>query len=276
MDPNQHPIVTAILTTVFNVALLGAILFWFRKRLETYIDSYLGEKGRILARIEQMSDLANEVHDLAKAGEKGKNLARSEDIEKLVAEVRALTKTSEDIKAELQARFSRISKVHEREFEILPKAWFMLHMAVGAAHAAVIGIAYIKLVEMPVDEYEDLIEKSGLADYQKKRLLPLKGIDRFNSYYDERSTASSREAAEDHRIFSNYLIEHRIFMSAPLHTAFLRFANQLQTGLTEYSMGKDTKSEVMIEDGKKKIVDLYEEMPGLEKMVQERLRFEEA
>ena len=27
----------------------------------------------------------------------------------------------------VQAIFSRISKVHEKEFEVLPKAWFLLH-----------------------------------------------------------------------------------------------------------------------------------------------------
>jgi len=35
---------------------------------------------------------------------------------------------------------SRISRIHEKEFEVLPKAWLMLHEAHGSASYALIGL----------------------------------------------------------------------------------------------------------------------------------------
>jgi len=252
MDPNQHPIITAILTAVFNVGMLAAVLVWFRKRLETYLDSYLGEKGKIQARVEDIKKLMTEVHSLAIASEKGKNLARSEDIEKLVAEVRALTKASETIKTELQSLFSRISKVHEREFEVLPKAWFTLHEAVGSAFGAVSGIRVLtNLDAMPDDQYAEFIENSELMPYQKKRLAKFTGPERSIRFSEENDVVALRNAFEKHRVFNNYLIEHRIFMSKDLHAAFNEFVNDLRVALQEYS---DPKSILLKDNAKLRII----------------------
>src|SRR5260370_41609174 len=42
----------------------------------------------------------------------------------------------ENVKHTIQSTFSRILKVHERENEVLPKAWVMLHVAYGSPHTA--------------------------------------------------------------------------------------------------------------------------------------------
>ena len=41
-------------------------------------------------------------------------------------------KELERVRHEINALFSRISKIHEKEFEVLPKAWQLLHKANGA------------------------------------------------------------------------------------------------------------------------------------------------
>src|SRR4051812_7085644 len=42
-------------------------------------------------------------------------------------------KALENVKHTIQSTFSRIVKVHEKEYEVLPKAWFLLHVAIGSA-----------------------------------------------------------------------------------------------------------------------------------------------
>jgi hypothetical protein len=37
------------------------------------------------------------------------------------------------MRRQVQWEFSRISKIHEKEFEVLPNAWLMLHEAYGYA-----------------------------------------------------------------------------------------------------------------------------------------------
>ena len=46
-------------------------------------------------------------------------------------------KEIEGMRRQVQWEFSRISKIHEREFEILPKAWLLLHEVHG--HTAGLG-----------------------------------------------------------------------------------------------------------------------------------------
>jgi hypothetical protein len=54
----------------------------------------------------------------------------SERLEKLKHEQQ---KEIESIRQRVQWHFSRVSKIHEKEFEILPRAWFLLHEAHGLA-----------------------------------------------------------------------------------------------------------------------------------------------
>src|SRR5271155_5106704 len=46
----------------------------------------------------------------------------------------------EGVRSEIQRTFSRVSKVHEQEYKVLPQAWFYLQAAYGTSFRTVNGI----------------------------------------------------------------------------------------------------------------------------------------
>src|SRR6266851_238223 len=70
---------------------------------------------------------------------------------------------------------SRISKIHEKEFEVLPKAWFKLHEAHGSVVVA-LDLTFKqypdfrKLPDAQLEEFLTDKPASLLSDYQKEAL----------------------------------------------------------------------------------------------------------
>jgi hypothetical protein len=82
------------------------------------------------------------------------------------------TKQIESIRPRVQWEFSRVSKIHEKEFEVLPAAWLMLNEAHGRT-ANVVG----RLKEYPdLDNMDDVMFREVVAgmelpNFRKEGLL---------------------------------------------------------------------------------------------------------
>jgi len=77
-------------------------------------------------------------------------------------------KELENVKHTIQSTFSRIVKVHEREYEVLPKAWFMLHVAYGSAQTAVAQVkTWPDFRTMSDGDLEELLKRSKLLPHQQ-------------------------------------------------------------------------------------------------------------
>lgn len=72
-------------------------------------------------------------------------------------------KNLEDHKAKINSLFSRISKIHEKEFEVLPEAWRKLQEAMG----------HVSSIAEPLKQYPDLnrMTDEPLAGFLKKSRL---------------------------------------------------------------------------------------------------------
>jgi hypothetical protein len=110
---------------------------------------------------------------------------------------------------------TRVSKIHEKEFEALPTAWLMLNDLHGAVHRAVnLTMKYYPDFKKFSDEQLEAFLKSEpvasyFSDYQKNELR--QANDKGKYYMDALKTRYIDEANDQHRLFLNYLIEHRIF-----------------------------------------------------------------
>src|SRR5437868_915408 len=68
-------------------------------------------------------------------------------------------KELENVKHTIQSTFSRIVKVHEREYEVLPKAWFLLHVSLGSANNAIASMKFRPTFEnMPDSQFQEFLE----------------------------------------------------------------------------------------------------------------------
>lgn len=231
-------------------------------------------------------------------GEKGKARARAEDIDKLSDEVRTLTseteliktrfaeqievmkhehqKELEELRTKSQSIFSRISKVHEKEFEILPTAWFKLHEANGSAFNVAGGrFRYSANVggmsDILLDEF---LAGTTFSDFQKKEIR--EASNRQRRYTEIKDGVELDEAQEQARHFSNYVIQHRIFMSEELKTLFTDFAHDLTVGLALFASGHFQGDGKTVEEGRRKILELEKRIPDVEMAVKTRLRSEDA
>jgi hypothetical protein len=173
----------------------------------------------------------------------------------------------------------RVSKIHEKEFEVLPKAWFMMHEALGdAATFAVGGLFHIlrpdfsKVSEEAVEDF--LTTNTFLSDAQKKGLR--KATDRNQYFKEAMANNYFANAYEKHRLFNNFLIENSIFMTKDLYKKFRIVADTISTAINEYQIGKDGNNWEMQKSAYDKVTGMATKLDDVEHAVQERLHYEDA
>ena len=95
------------------------------------------------------------------------------------------SKEIEGMRRRVQWEFSRISKIHEREFEVLPKAWLMLHEAHGRTSDLVGRLKqYPDLDNMDDPMYEAFVAGTDLPDFRKQELRETPRGKRYKAYTD--------------------------------------------------------------------------------------------
>ena len=171
---------------------------------------------------------------------------------------------------------SRISKIHEKEFEVLPKAWFMLNELHGSVVLALDLTLkfYPDFRQLPDAQFEEFLTTTRLTDYQKQGLR--NASDRSKYFTQAMAGIYMDDANERQRIFRNYLIENRIFMTDELRTKFGTAIDSLTTALTQYGVGKDAKNWEMERSGQQEVSRLRAMIDDVEQAVQRRLHYEEA
>ena len=186
-------------------------------------------------------------------------------------------KEIEDIRHRIQSMFSRISKIHEKEFECLPRAYSLMHEAHGKAILATgAGFKYYPdFTKMQAGEASVELEQSKLLSYQKVELLALAGKDRQTYYRKAMQDIELREAGTAQMVFHNYLVENRIFMNVDLRNRFNTIDSALHKSLTEYVIGLEADAK-MRASGMQRLMELGNDLAALEKEIQKRLLYEEA
>ena len=80
-------------------------------------------------------------------------------------------KEIEQIRHQINSVFSRISKVHEKEFEVLPTVWQLLQEAYGITSSLVSAFKQMPDLNRMGDlQFEEFVKSSRLVDYAKDEL----------------------------------------------------------------------------------------------------------
>jgi hypothetical protein len=177
----------------------------------------------------------------------------------------------------VQWHFSRVSKIHEREFEVLPKSWFLLHEAHGRA-ANLVGI--LKDIpdfrSMSDSALEEFLGACRLPEHEKQRLVSTTRANRSKCYTDAMSWIELGDAETAQRILNNYLIENRIFMTAELAEAF----RAVGTDLALVNSGYRSHIQYHLPESFTESADRFATLPPriakIESMIQDRLHYQNA
>jgi hypothetical protein len=188
----------------------------------------------------------------------------------------AQNKELEDFKYKINTLFNRVVKIHEKEYEVLPEAWAKLHDAKD----------YISSLVSPLQHYPDF-SRSNEAEIRSI----LNGYKWEDHQIDELISASDKNKHFQERIFwhrlvearlkfsdfHKYIVRNRIFLSEELKEQFNKADDLMWDALVTREVGEEAKNHKMIHESYKKLKENIEYIiTAIEKLVQERLRYNEA
>jgi len=185
-------------------------------------------------------------------------------------------KKLEDHKGKIHSLFSRISKIHEKEFEVLPEAWRLLQQALGLVSALASPLkSYPDINHMNTAEFDKFLvttrlndlDKQALASASDRNLLFQKRI----FWYDLQDAHTATNA------FHNYTILNKIFMTKELFDAFKVVDDLLMNTILEQEIGTEAEDRSMTLNFYKRTITQIEPLVvNIELLVQKRLHHTEA
>lgn len=188
----------------------------------------------------------------------------------------AQDKELENVKYRINALFSRVTRIHEKEYEVLPMAWAKLHDARD----------YIGSLVSPLQQYPDFNFRNEaeirriLTNYkwEEHQIKELINANDMNEHFkDKIFWQRLNEARSKFSDFHAYITRNRIFLSQELKEQFNKADDLLWDSLVMREVGEDAKDFKMKHDSYKKLKDNIEiVISNIEKLVQERLRYNEA
>lgn len=180
----------------------------------------------------------------------------------------------ENYRFEINSRFNRISKIHEKEFEVLPNAWYKLQ----DAYMEFLNISsplqsWPDLNRYSEIQLESFVAKSGLLDFQKDEILAVE--DKLGYYQEKYYWISLNKANDKLNDFRIYLRYNKIFLSKDLFKLFSNIETiMIETVATFETMHEKEHWEKHYEMFKKLRDNGGKIIEELEMLVQSRLHFD--
>jgi hypothetical protein len=182
----------------------------------------------------------------------------------------------EDVRYRINTLFSRVTKIHEKEYEVLPTAWAKLHDAKDCIGALVSPLqSYPDFGRLKEPEIRSIVACYNWEEYQIQDLLNTHDKDKYfkeKIFWHQLSEARSKFSD-----FHIYITRNRIFLSQELKEQFNKADNLLWETLLTREVGEEANDHKMISNSYKKLKENIELIIStIEKLLQERLRYTEA
>lgn len=184
----------------------------------------------------------------------------------------------EEYKYKINALFNRVTKIHEKEFEVLPKAWEKLQDALGqVGHIASPLQSYPDFTFMSQTEFEEFLTHTKLKKHESEQLQSLDGVNR-NKFYQERIFWHELyEAKSQVNNLRNFLLYNKIFLSKDLFDEFGKIDTMLFDMVLEIEGNHEEQvRKSVLPIWKKLNSDVQDIAKKIEALVQSRLHYSEA
>jgi hypothetical protein len=171
--------------------------------------------------------------------------------------------------------FSRVSKVHEQEYKILPQAWLYLQIAYSSSSRALNGFTCgVKFDTMGPEEVEEFLSKHPAFSRTQKEAIKYAPTanERFKKYHEAVQITALDALEESQRKFRNYVIKNSLFMSTDVHKAL----DGISLKLIEVNSRFTSGDAEMKHEARVKVLDMQEDINALFVTLQERLYVSEA
>ncbi|MGO4389451.1 hypothetical protein AB4Y85_18130 [Microvirga sp. 2YAF29] len=144
----------------------------------------------------------------------------------------------ERLKLKINTLMDRTTKLHQREFEILPEVWAKL----ADAHATIVAFtsplqSSHDVNRMSSPHLEEFLKDNDLMEWQKAELREAK--DKTKYYREAIYWHKLHNAKETLRIYHIYLKKNGIFIPEPLKSSFTKMDDLLWHTLLEHEHDKE-------------------------------------
>ena len=188
------------------------------------------------------------------------------------------TKSLEELKFKINTLFNRVTKIHEKEFEVLPEAWNKLQDALGMISTIVSPTKrYTRFEDMSDEGIKEFVAKSRLNEFEKVELLRKENKIEMSKFYKEALFWHELPDVEDDYIeFHNYIIRNRIFLTDDLHDKFKQVDKIMNEALISRRISEEAKDHKLSYEAYEMIKrDVDPIVNEIETLVQKRLHYKE-
>lgn len=177
----------------------------------------------------------------------------------------------ERLKLRINTLMDRTTKLHQREFDVLPEVWAKLNQANVTIRSFISPFQQYPDVNRMTDEHlEEFLQGTPLKGWQKKELL--EAGDKNKYYQQAIYWYNASRAREKYREFSSYLMQNGIFVPEPLKSNFSEISDLLWGALIEHEMNEEHDFRPRHRDDQKKLDERGPELlRAIEAEVQGRL-----
>ena len=184
-------------------------------------------------------------------------------------------KELERVKDDIQRTYNRISKVHDKEYEVLPKAWLLFHEAHGYVYNLMGFYRTVGFAAMNEDAVDAFLKTTKLDTHEYAEVK--NANDREEYFRTAIQRHYHRDARQGCRVLRNYIIEHQIFMTPTIQHQFDDAATKLASALALWESAQRT---TMPNDYEGQAIQILEDlravMPTMQAAIQTRLCFDQA
>ncbi|MDO9166219.1 MAG: hypothetical protein Q7U13_08945 [Rhodoferax sp.] len=196
--------------------------------------------------------------------------------EKLEAYKHKQQQELEETRYRINSLFSRVSKIHEKEFQVLPTAWGKLHHALSSlSRFTTVVKRYPNFDVMTESQLEEVLKQSVLSDFQKKEIKDTNTkLDYFRDCMFYHELNKVKNACGD---FHDYIQKNSIFLKSDLKMYFTKIDALMWDTMIDKEIGYEVKDHKMKVEAWKRVKD--EVVPlrdQIEQLVQDRLRYDKA
>jgi hypothetical protein len=207
----------------------------------------------------------------------GKRWIENQFNQRLEAYKAAQAQELEEYKAKVTTLFSRITKIHEKEFDVLPTAWCKLQTALGKVGIpAAIFKEYPDLKFLNDGEVEELLARHSFSTTEKQKLMLADPLDRNQLYQDSLFWEELNRAYDALNDFHNYIVFNKIFLSSDLFDTFNTIDKAQIDVINNLRYGKEVRDHKMTHKAMQDFRAINAQLENLEKLVQKRLHYQDA
>ncbi|VAX07562.1 hypothetical protein MNBD_GAMMA26-391 [hydrothermal vent metagenome] len=206
----------------------------------------------------------------------GKKWLENKFSESLEAYKHKQNKEIEEVRYRINAQFNRITKIHEKEIEVLPKAWHKMHDALK--HLTYFASPFRQhpdLDRMNQSQLNEFLDNSSFCEWEKTKLL--EAPRKLEVYQERIFWHELSETKSAFREFHNYILENSIFLSQDLKEKFMVIDNVMWSAIIDKEVGHESKDWKMQRKSYSQITEEIDPIKQeIEALVQKRLQIDRA